>query len=362
MISSLNIQGYRGFEAFQMANLGRINLLVGTNNCGKTSVLEALYLLATRGEPSSLWELLWRRGERSPMDARNPRQPDFEFDVSHLFKGHVLEIGKKFTLGSNNDDHRSITFSIGKAKDIPDHAPGVADRMALFITGQPAPGATALLLGRNGGISADGLEFSPRRPSRRAAREAAPAQFITTESVDSDDLVALWNKVVLTKNEALVLQALHALDRDIERIAAHSAPSFSLRMRGGFLVKLKDNDIPIPIGSMGDGMWRMLAMAIAITQCKGGVLLVDDIDTGLHYTVMADMWRLILSAAKELDVQVFATTHSLDCIESLARAWSGKSLGANEVTLQRIEAGKAVAVPYTEAELAMVAERGIEAR
>jgi hypothetical protein len=127
-------------------------------------------------------------------------------------------------------------------------------------------------------------------------------------------------------------------------------------------VKRKGIEQPIPIGSMGDGTWRMLALAIAITQCKGGVLLVDEIDTGLHYTVMADMWRLIFGAAKELDVQVFATTHSFDCIQSLATVCVSDAATSDTVTLQRIEADKPKAIPYSEREIKIAAERNIEVR
>jgi predicted ATPase len=94
MISSLHIEGYRGFEDFEMNDLGRINLLVGTNNSGKTSVLEAIYLLSAAGDAQSLWQLLWRRGESLPPQV--PRIGDgpqrfspIELDVSHLFTGHL---------------------------------------------------------------------------------------------------------------------------------------------------------------------------------------------------------------------------------------------------------------------------------
>jgi predicted ATPase len=182
--------------------------------------------------------------------------------------------------------------------------------------------------------------------------------------VDVDELVALWDKVALTPNESLVLRALQFLEPNIERVAAQasSARYYPTSNRGGFIVKLRGREQPIPIGSMGDGMWRMLAMAIAITQCKGGVLLVDEIDTGLHYTVMSDMWRLIFSAAKELDVQVFATSHSYDCIQSLAAVCVTEGVAGNHVTLQRIEAGKATSVPYSEGEITIAAERDVEVR
>src|SRR5438270_11166835 len=64
MISSIKITGYRGFSDFEMSGLERVNLLVGTNNSGKTSALEAIFLLISRGDPSALWQVLWRRGER----------------------------------------------------------------------------------------------------------------------------------------------------------------------------------------------------------------------------------------------------------------------------------------------------------
>ncbi len=63
MISSIHIEGFRGFERFDMEELGHVNLLVGTNNSGKTSLLEALHLLTSRADPRALWKILWRRGE-----------------------------------------------------------------------------------------------------------------------------------------------------------------------------------------------------------------------------------------------------------------------------------------------------------
>jgi hypothetical protein len=367
MISSVKIEGYRGLERFEMSNLGRVNLLVGTNNCGKTSVLEALYLLAARGEPSSLWQLLFRRGERSFLDATpGARSVELEFEVGHLFTGHEIQLGTKFTITAQNDTPaRSLTFAIGKAprtsRDEPETA--TTDRLALHVSGDPTPAVAAIPLSRSGGLRTDSLDLTRRSGRTRATTSQAPSQFITTDSLDGDDLVLLWNKVALTPNEGLVLQALRFLAPDIDRIAAQASPGGPYwlgRSRGGFIVKLSNREQPIPIGSMGDGMWRMLAMAIALTHCRGGVLLVDEIDTGLHYSVMGDMWRLVCSAASELDVQVFATTHSYDCVESLARARGHNP--STTVTLQRIEAGRSPAIPYSEAELTVAAERGLEVR
>ncbi len=127
------------------------------------------------------------------------------------------------------------------------------------------------------------------------------------------------------------------------------------------MIKLKSVEQPVPIGSMGDGIWRMLALSIAIAQSKGGTLLVDEIDTGLHYTVMSKMWNLIYSAAKEFNVQVFATTHSYDCVYSLAQICPDAD-PANKITVQRIEANKHQSVPYDQEEITIAAAREIEVR
>lgn len=95
---------------------------------------------------------------------------------------------------------------------------------------------------------------------------------------------------------------------------------------------------------------------------KGGVLLVDAIDSGLHFTTMSDMWRVIWEIATKLDVQVFATTNNSDCWTSLASIVSNENVDRHGITIQRIEQGKTTAVVFNEREIAIAAERGIEVR
>jgi hypothetical protein len=375
MITSVNIQGYRGFDRFEMSGLGRINLLVGTNNSGKTSVLEGIFLLMEAGDPWALWQLVWRRGERVfvslPGPDREPAAPrrfQTELEVCHLFRGHEVHPGSKFSIfAKNQTPERSVSFAVTElsAKERADlFGPDdgtLPSRLALQIKGTPAPISSIIPLSRRAGIMPETLE-GPRRSHRRSV--VGKSVFITTESLTMQELVSLWNKVLLTPAEDLVLTALKFIDRDIERIGlqADTQPLYYGPMsRGGFLVKKSDIEQPIPIGSMGDGMWRLLAMAIAITQCRGGVLLVDEIDTGLHYTVMSRMWQLILNAAKQFNVQVFATTHSYDCVHSLAQICADAD-EQNPITVQRVEPGRPKAVPYSANEIRLAAERNIEMR
>lgn len=367
----MQIRGYRGFDDFEMSALERVNLLVGTNNSGKTSVLEAIHLLMSRADPLSLWQVLQRRGERTFTDRALGRAP--EVDVAHLFKGHDVQMGSKFSLFAKNEGaERHVSVTIGETK--PDqtapttpqqtmHDHEVPSRVGLHIKGHPSPPVPVVPLSRSFGMYSEVLE-SPRRFRRRTAPEETgevPVQFITTESLGGQELISLWDSVALTPNENRVTDALRFIEPSIERIAAQAGHTY-YGGRGGFIVKTKDREHPVPIGSMGDGIWRMMAMAIAIAHCRRGVLLIDEIDTGLHYTVMKNMWTLISGAAAELDVQVFATTHSSDCIKSLADLCYQETFVADNVSLQRIERDKPTAVPYSAEEIEIAAERQIEVR
>ena len=188
-------------------------------------------------------------------------------------------------------------------------------------------------------------------------------QFIRTSGMTTREVVRVFDDVVLTEKEEHVTRALRIIEPAIERLAAvgtdpgrfhHEAP-------GGVYLKMRGAAQRIPIGSAGDGMWRMLGLALALAHAQGGVLLVDEIDTGLHYSVMAEMWRMVSERAAALDVQVFATTHSRDCYESLADIANGESVPPL-VTIQRIDRDRGQAVRFSNAEIVAAAERGIEVR
>jgi hypothetical protein len=372
MISSISIQGYRGFDHFEMPDLGRVNLLVGTNNSGKTSILEAVSILESSGELGRLWSIQWRRGERTyrplPPATATPNAPPrvlIETDLPHLFYGHEIHHGTRFSIFAANESQKTVECEIRDLSPNDNIEGQVAEdddtplpRLVLHVSGNPPPPNPLTLLTKSGGLPSSQL---------RQARHAQPErqiQFISSESSTAEEIISAWAKISLKPEEGLVIQALQALDEDIQGVAlqARTAQQYwGPGTRGGFIVKLKSLDQPVPIGSMGDGIWRMLALSIAIALSKGGTLLVDEIDTGLHYTVMSKMWNLIYAAAKQFDVQVFATTHSYDCVHSLAQIPVDPD-PRHRITVQRIEAHRSQSVPYDQEELTVAASREIEVR
>ena len=368
MIRNLTIDGFRGFEHFEMCDLGRVNLLVGTNNSGKTSVLEAIQILVT-GHPHSIWSILSKRGER--LIEESERRSRTEVEVCHLFHGHTIEGGSKFRLrGLNDSTGGSLTATIQETPLDEDSQPPLFDEeedyagpFSLHLEGKGFVRLNEKLpLSRRGGLSSDLL-----RRLRSAQDDATPpTRFIATASMSPNEIVSLYEDVVLKPEEELVIQALKTIEPTIERIATTSKESRYNRgypgERGGIVVKCAGVDQRIPIGSLGDGIWRILALALALVHAENGVLLVDEIDTGLHFSVMSDMWKLVSETAKRLNVQVFATTHSGDAVDSLAAISRADVSGAGELTIQRLERDKGRAVAFSEQEIVVAAERGIEVR
>ncbi|MGB5593321.1 MAG: AAA family ATPase [Crocosphaera sp.] len=192
-------------------------------------------------------------------------------------------------------------------------------------------------------------------------------ELITPLSLDVTHLNQLFDNIVLSPHEELIIEALQIIEPKIERIASVGEQKYSINYRsygerGGFVIKFSDKNKPVPIGSLGDGIWRILSIILAMVNLENGVLLVDEIDTGLHFTTLFDMWKVILFTARKLNIQVFATTHNSDCWTSLAKLIQQEKIEDNEITIQRIEPDRKKAVSFNTKQIVIAAERGIEVR
>ena len=86
------------------------------------------------------------------------------------------------------------------------------------------------------------------------------------------------------------------------------------------MVRLTGYDRPVPLKSLGDGAVRLYGIALALANSRGGLLLIDEAENGIHHTVQYEFWKLVLQMAHTDDVQVLATTHSWDCVRGFAYA------------------------------------------
>ncbi len=383
MLQSLKIEGFRGFQNFEMANLGRINLLVGKNNSGKTSILEAIQFLYAQNIDIFL-ETISYRGEFGWSESNLPSRTKV-FEICHLFPGHEIIPSKEIIIiGSRESHQESVTISV---KSIPIQLSLFSDKnddlnndnifddeewnqLLLSIGWSQSQKLIQLELLANGTLARDSIRRRMASLSRISHKigidNKIELKFLTPFSLTSFDMAALFDNIVLSPLEDLIIESLKIIEPKIERIASIGSGKYStannLGVRGGFLIKIKNHDQPIPIGSLGDGFWRMLGLVLAMVNLENGILLVDEIDSGLHFTVMTDMWKVVWETAKKLNIQVFATTHSRDCWQSLAELITEEKITDNEITIQRIDKEKSQSVIFDPEEIVIAATSNLEVR
>ena len=375
-LPDLSIAGFRGIERLSIPRLGRVTLLAGRNGVGKTTVLEAVRVYASRGRSAVLDELLEAREEfaASYDEDHDPVElPDF----AALFHGRNVSAASAISIGpSTGKDALGVVVS--KPEAWPDEQRRLLDRLldrlpvdtdvqGLKIVFREGEWFLPWILSTD-----DQLPIQLPRRLFRGIRmldedewpSAAACESLGPGVLSNDDMARFWDNVVLTDGEELSIQALRLVLRDeVSRVAVIGDGGRSRYSDGRrVVVRLPEAARPVPLRSLGDGVTRMFGVALALANSRGGFLTIDEAENGIHYSLQADFWRMVLRAASEHDVQVLATTHSGDCVRGFAQA--AVEVEDAEGVLVRLEreAGRTRAVEYSEEELVTAAEQRIEVR
>ena len=356
MFRELHIEGFRCFKELHVAPLGRVNLIVGKNNSGKTALLDAVEMLVS-DQPTPFLDGLIRRREVSQWLSEEPGGSTAKLHhlalVASLFPGHQLAQDARFVIRGYGPAEQSIEVGIGKREQ------PFSDALTVYLRGfdeqtkrVPRAPDPAIWYRRNGAEDKVSLPLTNQvalgYPAvSRPVPGDVPMYFLGTARPDAQDLSGLWDRIMLTDEEPLVVEALRLLDARVERLAFRGEGADR-----NIVVKRKGEKNPALLGSLGDGMRHLLSLALHLVPAKKGYLLVDEIDTGLHHSVLSKMWHLVIETAKRLDIQVFATTHSLDCIRALSDVQESLHLSDEDLMLHRLEADVPNSVPYKPQEIA----------
>ena len=178
------------------------------------------------------------------------------------------------------------------------------------------------------------------------------------------DMARFWDKVALTDDEIRAVDALNLIfGRKVNRVAMVGDERLRRRPHGRRVVaKIEGQVRPVPLKSLGDGAVRLFGVALALANSTDGFLVIDEAENGIHHSVQRDFWKMVMKTAHENNVQVLATTHGWDCVAGFAQAATDSE--EVEGALVRLETnGDGIrAVEYSEEELRVVAEQGIEVR
>ncbi len=371
-ISTLTIDRFRAFRQLKIEGLGRVNLITGRNNTGKSSVLEALRILASDASPSVIYDILRFREEDTGEIEESARPLDTEgiFQLSSLFHGfpHFSDTLEPVVIASNGVS-RPMRLSMAAVwlseKREPDGSRTlIPPQKMLFDEGEALP---ALMIEAGGAQRVLPLDFMRRyRPYRgRLTRMDAdeprlPCVFVSPYGgEETTTLGPLWDKIALSDREEDVVEALRIIDQQISAVSMVGGEG--PRRARTAIVRTTGFPRPVPLRSFGDGLNRLFGIILSLVNAKDGLLLIDEFENGMHYTVQADAWRAVFRLARRLDIQVVATSHSWDSIEAFQKA---ANENPDEGVLIRLSRKGEDIIPtlFREDELAVAARDRIEVR
>ena len=363
----LTIRNFRGIKDLTLPKLGRVNLLAGKNNTGKSSVLEALQLHAQNGSHNAIHEILTFREEIAGhlAEATDTTDSESSFELSTLFRGfptladafepiHVSSTGK--------DNTMELTMDIAWASEeiSLDGRTRLSDQTTDFPT--DAEDVPVLRVATEDRENVQRLDRFPRYRRTRMLRpneERLLCQKVNSGSGQgTNELGPLWDRIALTDRERDVIDALRIFDQNIKDFAM---VGWGRPREATAMVRAANINHPVPLRSFGDGMNRLLGIMLALVNAGGGILLIDEFENGLHYSVQIDAWLTIFKLARDLDIQVFVTTHSLDTIFAFQKVASDTDEVGVLIRLNR-RGDEVIPTAYSEEELAIAAEYAIEVR
>lgn len=335
MLKSLEIKNFRILEDFSISNLGRVNLIVGKNNSGKSSVLEALRIYAGNAQRELLEDIAAGHDEKYRLRESEQIESEMQLPFEDFFVGRQFPLDETLAINigelASGDKALRIEhgFLVEEEVVVKDASGNIVERSirrrrmlnpsrdelsletlshALFVT-KGERSFPPIQLDKPG---------PPRfRSTRIEISGTLPCSVIPTQFIPVDELAAEWDKIVFTEHQEVIRQALQIIAPEFEDLTfVNDEGNPRQRFRRVAKVKMSDSPRPVPLNSLGDGMLRVLQLVLEVFPAKGGFLLIDEFENGLHFSVQEKVWAMLFELAQKLDIQIFATTHSWDCIES----------------------------------------------
>jgi recombinational DNA repair ATPase RecF len=323
VINSLKIDGFRGLRGVCLEPLGRVNVILGPGNSGKTNLLEAAFFFCFTGNPLPLYGLLGSRGVAT--DQLSQKE-----DAAHVdFWWSIGEEGTSFSITGKwenkervNRFHRKTPKEIIKTRDTDQPEGGAIDNESWNLTKPLAVYACDTRI-EGQEPTAGELRITPKGVNLKTGEAPPiPARFVSsTEQGTSRDLPKVWTEVEESGEEDSILQLLRqTFDHEIEaiRLAADDRGRAVLRIHHRTLGR-------IPIEVQGAGFRRALALAAYGAAARGGVLLVDEFDSSLHVGAQSQVIDFVLRSSAAHNVQLLTSTHSLETVDAFLHSFSRQS-------------------------------------
>lgn len=342
-LSSFNAVRYRGINGLSIPQLSRANLVTGENGVGKTALIEAMWLFVNRYNPKCLWNPnVLRTGNRT-LDPVSTLA-DGELELHGIEGGAAHQLKAAFV--HHSDAIRPVTLAgTAEVQQLP-----IVGRIDTYIDGELVeenyPGRQTTIWGTV-------VHQQPTPPTDRpnCNIETAHSPFQTPDGYLQrySDLVSEGRKHALTDAIRLMPPGI----RDVEILT---------RAGESYLSGLTTDGHRLPIQDLGGGIVRLGILLLGLFDSRNGLLLMDELENGIHHSKLEQVWRLVRQWMEDSNVQFLATTHSDECIKATMKAFSDSPQDLSIHKLFRNQSGQIEAATFTGESLEGVEDLNLEIR
>ena len=269
-IKNIEIKNFKCFENFKAEGFGRVNLIGGKNNVGKTAFMEAVWINVGSEDIKTFSHVL--------VNIKFMRE-----NINILLNDSVNN-NQEFMEKSNKVDVQS---NMNKVYYKIDEENGIKNYIFEF---------------KNKNIKVNVNDFSFELES------IENIQFIDNFGLSNSDVVSNYSFIQRKDEENYLNSLLKIFDSTIQVFKIIDEKP-----------QCKVNNKYLEITEFGDGVRHLISIITSLYRAENGYLFIDEIDNGIHYTLLDELWKVILDVSDRLNVQVFATTHSKEGIESFNR-------------------------------------------
>ena len=313
VFNEVEINNFRGIKHLVLSDLRQINLLVGKNNCGKSTVLDGIFLLSGFSNPLLNLRINQFR------DYNRFNEEDLALNFYNMISDNHIQISGNMMDGTIRE--LKITPIVSESQiviskeDISTQA--LSNKEANISTGltmnfsytkadnEKKSDSAAII------ITSKGVDGNIKVRSSKEYKETLSGVYINSKfafNIAVDNLT----RIIEEKQEQVIVEILQHIAPRIKSIAV---------LKSGVNVDIGLNRL-VPINMLGDGIRKLLAIITSLYECKKGLVLIDEIDNGMHFSSLSSLWKAIIKTANLLDVQVFATTHNIESLQSLNKVLS----------------------------------------
>jgi AAA15 family ATPase/GTPase len=322
MIEDIEINNFRCFDRLKVSGCKRINLISGKNNVGKTALLEAIFLNSTPTKDTIFLMGEWRRESGSFLDVLPAKRWNnffFQQDITSSCSIEVrLSDRSKLVQISIDRDYEQLLETDNRLRKYLD------DRYSdNSVDGKSDndinPYILLIEVKINSGeahrtrIVSISYQITDGKDINYLDRVQSSSFIPSSLKSSSVSLTKEFDRARLNEREGEVIKAFQIIDSSIIAVESFSIPEPTIYLK-------RQGEKRLPLSLFGDAMNRIVDIILKIINNQDSVLLIDEIENGIHHSNQIAFWEFLYRLAEQLNVQIFATTHSLEMTEAFIKA------------------------------------------